>query len=304
MIQQSHLVVDGGDGKYLIAKLVEAYNMILETGKAEALEIKDGSRAPEKVYEKLGMADMKELMSNPLSSVETAYPYPTTESGMARVTSKVISAQLMSAARKKAKAVGATANDLLVTAFYRAYAAMDGVDAAAPMSISSMMDLRRHCVDGESEGLCNMSGSFMTVLENGCTGSFADTLAAVAEQTTKVKENPLAGLEGMPIVHALARNMPMGILLELMGKIYGSAPVGVTNLGNLKCVDFALGGIVPNGGIFGGPLKKKPGMQISVISFDGECVLAVAVQCSDEDVAVLQKTLDDMVAEITAYAAE
>ena len=108
----------------------------------------------------------------------------------------------------------------------------------------------------------------------------------------------------MPIVHALARNMPMGILLELMGKIYGSAPVGVTNLGNLKCVDFALGGIVPNGGIFGGPLKKKPGMQISVISFDGECVLAVAVQCSDEDVAVLQKTLDDMVAEIISYAAE
>ena len=58
------------------------------------------------------------------------------------------------------------------------------------------------------------------------------------------------------------------------------------------------------GGIFGGPLKKKPGMQISIISFDGECVLAVAVQCTDEDVAVLQKTLDDMVSEITAYAAK
>ena len=45
-------------------------------------------------------------------------------------------------------------------------------------------------------------------------------------------------------------------------------------------------------------------MQISIISFDGECVLAVAVQCTDKDVVVLQKTLDDMVAEITAYAAK
>ena len=108
----------------------------------------------------------------------------------------------------------------------------------------------------------------------------------------------------MPIVHALARKVPIGLLLEIMGKVYGTAPVGVTNLGNLKCADFALGGIIPNGGIFGGPLKKKPGMQISIISFDGECVLAVAVQCTDEDVLVLQKTLDDMVAEITAYAAE
>ena len=40
------------------------------------------------------------------------------------------------------------------------------------------------------------------------------------------------------------------------------------------------------------------------LEIDGECVLAVAVQCTDEDVVVLQKTLDDMVAEITDYAAE
>ena len=56
VIRLSHLVVDGGDGKYLIGKLVEAYNMILEKGDADSLEVKDGSRAPEKVYEKLGLS--------------------------------------------------------------------------------------------------------------------------------------------------------------------------------------------------------------------------------------------------------
>lgn len=304
VIQLSHLVVDGGDGKYLIAKLVEAYNMILETGNADALEIKDGSRAPEKVYEKLGMADMKELMSNPLSSVETAYPYPTTEPGMARVTSKVISAQLMSVARKKAKAVGATANDLLVTAFYRAYAAMDGVDAAAPMSISSMMDLRRHCVNGDSEGLCNMSGALPTTLENGCTGSFEEILQEIVKQTAAAKENPYAGLEGMPIMHGLTRTMPIWLMQLAVGKVYGKLSLGLTNLGNLKCIDYALGGIVPNGGLFGGPLKKKPGMQISVMSFDGACTLAVVGVYTKEDAAVLQATLDIMLKEIEVYAAE
>ena len=296
-------MVDGGDGKYLIAKLVEAYNMILETGKAEALEIKDGSRAPEKVYEKLGMADMKELMSNPLSSVETAYPYPTTESGMARVTSKVISAQLMSAARKKAKAEGATANDLLVTAFYRAYAAMDGVDAAAPMSISSMMDLRRHCVNGDSEGLCNMSGALPTTLENGCTGSFEEILQEIVKQTAAAKENPYAGLEGMPIMHGLTRTMPIWLMQLAVGKVYGKLSLGLTNLGNLRCADYALGGIVPNGGLFGGPLKKKPGMQISVMSFDGACTLAVVGVYTKEDAKMLQSTLDSIEKELVDYAA-
>ena len=304
VIRQSHLVVDGGDGKYLIAKLVEAYNMILEAGSAEALEVKDGSRAPEKVYEKLGLSDMKELMSNPLSSVETAYPYPTTDIGMARVTSKVISAEIMSAARKKAKAVGATANDLLVTAFYRAYAAMDGVDASAPMSVSSMMDLRRHCVNGDSEGLCNMSGALPTTLENGCTGSFEETLAEIVKQTTAAKENPYAGLEGMPIMHSLTRSMPIWLLQMAIGKIYGKLSLGLTNLGNLKCADYALGDLVPNGGLFGGPLKKKPGMQISVMSFDGACTLAVVGVYTKEDAAVLQATLDIMIKEIEVYAAE
>ena len=303
VIQQSHLVVDGGDGKYLIAKLVEAYNMILETGNADALEIKDGSRAPEKVYEKLGMADMKELMSNPLSSVETAYPYPTTEPGMARVTSKVISAQLMSVARKKAKAVGATANDLLVTAFYRAYAAMDGVDAAAPMSISSMMDLRRHCVNGDSEGLCNMSGALPTTLENGCTGSFEEILQEIVKQTAAAKENPYAGLEGMPIMHGLTRTMPIWLMQLAVGKVYGKLSLGLTNLGNLRCADYALGGIVPNGGLFGGPLKKKPGMQISVMSFDGACTLAVVGVYTKEDAKLLQSTLDSIEKELADYAA-
>ena len=304
VIRQSHLVVDGGDGKYLIAKLVEAYNMILEAGSAEALEVKDGSRAPEKVYEKLGLSDMKELMSNPLSSVETAYPYPTTDIGMARVTSKVISAEIMSAARKKAKAVGATANDLLVTAFYRAYAAMDGVDASAPMSVSSMMDLRRHCVNGDSEGLCNMSGALPTTLENGCTGSFEETLAEIVKQTTAAKENPYAGLEGMPIMHSLTRSMPIWLLQMAIGKIYGKLSLGLTNLGNLKCADYALGDLVPNGGLFGGPLKKKPGMQVSVMSFDGECTLAVVGVYTKEDAALLQSTLDRMEQEVAAYAAE
>ncbi len=306
VVRMSHLVVDGGDGKYLLSKLAEAYNLIAETGSAEGLQIKNGSRAPEKVYDTVSKEDMKKLQKSSPSStnIRSFYPYPNEQPGRNRLVLAKISADVMNAARKKAKTVGASVNDLMMAATYHAYGQLSGVDPAVPMSINSTMDLRRHCKDGESEGLCNMSGSFMTVLEHGATAPFGETLANIAQQTRKIKENPLAGLEGMPIVHSLARNMPIGLLLEIMGKVYGTAPVGVTNLGNLKCADFALGGIVPNGGIFGGPLKKKPGMQISVISFDGECVLAVAVQCTDEDMTVLQGTLDAMVREITAYAAE
>ena len=54
----------------------------------------------------------------------------------------------------------------------------------------------------------------------------------------------------------------------------------------------------------GGPLKKKPGMQISVMSFDGECTLAVVGVYTKEDAALLQNTQDRMEQEISTYAAE
>ena len=87
-----------------------------------------------------------------------------------------------------------------------------------------------------------------------------------------------------------------------VGKIYGKLSLGLTNLGNLNCADYALGGLVPNGGLFGGPLKKKPGMQVSVMSFDGECVLTVVGVYTKEDAALLQSTLDHMAREVGDYA--
>lgn len=303
VVRMSHLVVDGGDGKYLLEKLEEAYRLILETGSAADLSVKHGSRAPEQVYEKLGIKDVKELYTGGPATVPTAYPYPTEGSGMARIVKSVIPAAVMDSARKKAKTVGATANDLLITAFYHAYAAMDGIDEHAAMSISSMMDLRRHLESGETKGLCNMSGALPTTLQNGIGSTFTDTLARVTEQTGKVKENPLAGLEGMPIMHGMVRSTPVWMTQLIIGKVYGNPSIGLTNLGNLRCADHALGELVPDGGLFGGPLKKKPGMQISAISFDGECVLAVVGSYTKEDAALLQSTLDKMKQEIAAYAA-
>ena len=221
---------------------------------------------------------------------------------MCRVAKIIIPRETMSAARKKAKEVGASANDLLLAACYQVYATFPEVAPGSPVGISSMMDLRRHCKDGDSEGLANMSGGMGTGFENGVPERFEDTLAEIARQTNAIKEDPLAGMSGLPILHTLARGIPVWIQLSVIGKAYGAMPVGLTNLGNLNCQSLALGDLIPTGGVFGGPLKKKPGMQISIISFDGECVLACYGRYTAEDKAHIQNTLDAMVHQIEAYA--
>ena len=127
-------------------------------------------------------------------------------------------------------------------------------------------------------------------------------LTEIAKQTTAVKEDPLAGMSGLPILHTIARGIPVWMQLSVIGKAYGAMPVGLTNLGNLNCQSLALGDLIPVGGIFGGPLKKKPGMQISIISFDGECVLACYGRYTAEDEAHIQNMLDAMAKTIATYA--
>lgn len=298
----SHLCVDGGDGKYLLRKVIEGYNLIAAGGDPAALEIKNGSRAPEQVYENLSLRDAKGMFRVPMSPGGSAYPFPTEEPGVRRLTTAVIDEATMGAARKKAKAAEASANDLLLAAAYQVYADFPEVDRTAPVSISSMMDLRRHCKDGESDGLCNMSGGMPTAMANGVPEDFAGTLAAIAEQTRKVKEDPVAGMGMLPVLHFVSRGLPVWLQMLAAEQIYGQMPVGLTNLGNLKSAELALGGVSPTEALFGGPLKKKKGFQISIISLDGRCTLACYGQYTKEDQAHIQKTLDDMVAVIGEYA--
>lgn len=297
----SHLCVDGSDGKYLLGKLAEAYNLIVQTGSAKGLEIKNGSRAAEQIYKELSIGDMLSLMKNPMADVKMQFPFPTKEQGRPRMTIKELPPEIMEQARNCAKGSRATVNDLLLTAYYRAYASLEGVDASAPMSIMSMMDLRRHCKNGESDGLCNVTGSLPTVLPYGVQGDFTDTLCQIAEQTRAAKENPLSGMEGMPLIHG-ATHLPMGLLLRIAERVYAGMSLGLTNLGKFDMASLALDGLLPDTGVCGGPLKRKPSLQITAASFGASTVLAVVGEYTEEDAVLLEDMLNRILKDLKEYS--
>lgn len=217
VVNISHLCVDGSDGKYLLGKIAEAYELIRTTGSAAGLAVKNGSRAAEQVYEQLSRKEMHQLLRSPLGGVKTTFPYPDQEMGEPRMTLQTIPAETMAAARARAKAEGATANDLLLATCYQSFARLTGLEADAPVSVMGMMDLRRHCKAGDSEGLSNMAGTLCTMLPQGVGEDFSHTLAQVAQQTRAAKENLMAGLEGMPLMHGAAKALPLWVLLKCVG---------------------------------------------------------------------------------------
>lgn len=299
----SHFCVDGGDGRYLLEKLCQAYRMLRETGSAAALEIKNGSRRAEQVYARVTRRQALSLLHNPSTGIKSVFPYPTQEAGERRIVFRTIGARTMAAARARAKEAGATVNDLLLTACYHAFAAAPGTDRNSPVSIMSMLDLRRHCVGGDSTGLSNLSGSLPTALRHGVCASFADTLRDIAVQTAALKADPLAGLMGMPLLHGAVRLFPLPLLLKAAPRVYGMMSVGLTNLGQFRGDALALDGCVPGALYFAGPVKKKTEMQVSAASLDGACALCIAGEYTREDGKALAAFLEHMEAEIHAYAA-
>lgn len=303
VVRISHLVVDGGDGKYLLNKLAESYRMISQQGSAEALKVKNGSRSAMRAYSELGMGDMMNLIKMPFGGVKTDFPFADAGAhGPRRMLRCTIPEKTLTAARKKAKAGGATVNDLLLTACYRSYAAV--TKREGPMSVSAMMDLRVHCKDGTSEGLANMSGVLTTTLEAGTGVSFAEDLSAIAAQTRAAKENPLAGLDGIPMTHVATKTVPMWLLLQVSDIVYSNMSLSLTNLGNIPCASLEMGGRKPTEGVFVGPLKRKPSVQVGAASFDGTAELTVAGDFVTGDLSSIQALLDGMKTEIETYLEE
>ena len=105
----------------------------------------------------------------------------------------------------------------------------------------------------------------------------------------------------MPLLHGVTRILPMSLLLKAGERLYGSMSLGMTNLGNVDCGELAMDGLVPDQGWFGGPLKQKPGMQLSAASFDGSCTLAIVGSYTQADAAKLDQLLDRMVDTIQQF---
>lgn len=303
-LRLSHLVVDGTDGKYLLRQVCHAYELLRRDGSCSALQIKNGSRSATQVYAQLSREDRRQLLRDPRTGIRSCFPWPSEEDGTPMVLHRHIPAGVMEAARRRAREAGATVNDLLLAALYHAYASADGVDPHAPMSISAMMDLRRHLPGGDSPGLCNLTGALVNALPEGVCADFDGTLAIVAAQTRQAKADPLAGLPGMPLIHGAAKVLSMPALNAAVSRLYRSMSLGLTNIGSIDGAALALEGSRPCRGYFGGPIKRKPGVQISAASFDGECALGLWGYAAAQDLPALQALLDAAAGNVCTYAGQ
>ena len=96
----------------------------------------------------------------------------------------------------------------------------------------------------------------------------------------------------------------MWLLLQAANIVYSSMSLSFTNLGNIPCAPLTMNGFIPTEGIFGGPLKRKPSVQVGAASFDGTVELTILGDFTKEDIQSLQAFLNGVRTEIELYLKE
>ncbi len=302
-LRWNHMLMDGGGFRQFARDLFRAYTEIVQDGSCTN-NFRKGSRTYTEVYKDLDKFMQKKAKSQLLgNSVHEKKTLPFTEkSGSERniLIVKKIDGNTFVNAAKKAKQLGATANDVLVAAYIRAAYNIIGCDKKESMGISCAVDLRRYIKDPDRLGYTNHT-TFMPCTV-ACMGeSMADTVKAVNESTKKAKSDPFMGLHGLPLLNIGYSTMVYAQAEIVVKLFYNNANLALSNVGKIDKELYSLDGHEPVEAIVAGGAKVKPCAAVNALTIDGRLRLSMTIQGNDEDKAMVERFFDEMENELISF---
>ncbi|MGN0788844.1 MAG: hypothetical protein ACI4MY_02815 [Christensenellales bacterium] len=302
----NHMCFDGGDFGYFLSKFVECYNSVLRTGSCEGVDIKTGSRDADQLYQGMSPERAKEakgLYKNvSRTGVKHKFAFSDDKHDLVtRFTVKRLTEEQLTAIKTKAKSVGASLNDVLLAGYLRAIVGQLALGPDETVNVTSMVDLRRHLPDRQTQGMTNMTG-FMPCKIAGVGEDFATTLARVTEQTKKAKADPNLGLYGLPLLKLAFTIFPYAIAEAAIRIGYVNPLIGMSNIGTVDPQKFKLDGVEMTDAFMTGATKYKPYVQVTFNGFAGEGRMCIAQKCSEKDQKIISDFLDDMIAQTLEFA--
>lgn len=303
----NHMCFDGADFMCFVEKFAECYTALLSDKDIEQISIKNGDRSFNQIYQAMSKEESKKakrLFKNiSKNKNKCLFPFEKDKDKKERdcsvgFTIKRISADKMQMIRERTKSKGATLNDALLSAYFCALKKTAGFnDNGKPITIVSMVNLRRYIQGGQTQGLTNLTG-FMScsVALNG--ENFENDLQMVSEQTKKAKQDRYVGLYGIPLLSLGFKLIPFRLALRVLHLGYSNPPLSMSNIGRLDAEKLKFGKLMPTDAIITGASKYKPYFQITFNSFNNEGRLCVPQRSTKSDREKISTFLDTMIEEL------
>lgn len=196
-IKANHACFDGTGIKEYIQLLSTIYsNIDHPDGVFIPIPGTRGRMEQDRLFKSLGITDPDALWI-PGSDVAVptwAFPWKQGTSNITRIVVCKFPPDQLEKMSSYAKSRGATINDLILTAYYRAMLKMGQPVYGVPMGLTVTIDLRRYLTNNKTEAIRNFSGSVNTWLSMIENEAFSDTLSRVVYMMNEVK-NGYPGLQ-------------------------------------------------------------------------------------------------------------
>ncbi len=285
----NHMLMDGGGFHQFFGDVSKAYTELSENGSFK-MNFKTGTRHFSAVYKDMDKdfaKKAKKQLSNVSPREKKHLPFSEkTSDDKVCIAYREIPKELFQNAIEKAKAYGATANDLLIACYADAVKKMLGFEGS--ISISSACDLRRYIKKLDEIGYTNHT-TFMPCTIEDMGDDITETLKKVTASTKKSKSDPFLGLHGLPLLNFAYSAMIYAQAEPTVKLFYNNARFGLSNIGNLNKKVYSLSGKSPVKGFVAGAAKNKPFTFVTALTVEGTLYLTMSFKGNEKD----EKMLDE-----------
>lgn len=295
----NHTCCDGTGTKEFLHLLADIYSLLDQEGGTYVPQPKARTRKDQdRLFESLGIRNPDDAWNPLLEAPKSmwAFPWKRNQPADARTAVCKLPYGYVQVLSRYGKPRGATINDLLLTACYRAMFAISAPEPGIPMDISITVDLRRYLPGKKTEAIRNFSGGADTRIPRIENESFEGTLARVKTMMEQIK----SGRPGLQSAVGLER-VERAIFHETLDfyrnsgnmgtKFVQCAPV-MSNLGQLHGSNLKFGGISVADAHIVPPAVSSPGLLLCIGTYNSIITMAMSYYESQTDRRDIERLLN------------
>ncbi len=301
-----HVAADGQGAKQVAELLATAYSSqswMLNDRPAAAPD-----RSAQRLLHRFPLAQKVSLLRS-LESIRPAWGLPVAgeHPGKRHHGIATVDAESFVALHARAKAAGATVNDVVLAAFYRALFVELQPTEGRPMALNVSFDLRRYLDPADPmPAAANLSGMETARLARVSGERFSGTLTRVVAEMARLKGGQPGVASAVQLEYAsrlgFRRVERMSTEPMRRGREHGVSFPFLSNLGVLDPHALAFAGTMPSRALVLPPVGHPPFMMLAPSSYVGELSLAIGYADGETDPAVVERILAGMVAELLAWS--
>jgi NRPS condensation-like uncharacterized protein len=307
-INMNHTPTDGAGLKEFVKKLAEIYTRLITSAEVEIKPEINGDRSLKQVTAGFSLIQklkfMREGFKTPEKGLTWSFDWAKTEKDNQKFFTflKIVPAEF---AKIKAysKLNNATINDIVLTAFIRAFESAGQSNQIAAKPVIVPVDLRKYKKADSDSPICSLTGSLICNIGRSSGNSFKETLDLVRNEMNK-KKAAHSEMNRIMQISVLSAFIPYNTLKEKLMNVKMPPIPLVTNVGIINEADIAFDNIQVEDAYMTGAISLQNYFSMAYCTFKNAVTFSVGYSGGEAQVTKVKAFLINLKSELESIIEE